>query len=62
MHIDGTTRVYAVIGDPVTAVRSPEWFNTLFEKSGSQCRTHTLAGPAGRSRRGIRRIQDDGKS
>jgi shikimate dehydrogenase len=34
MHIDGTTRVYAVIGDPVTAVRSPEWFNALFDKNG----------------------------
>ena len=34
MNIDGTTRVYAVIGDPVSAVRSPEWFNTLFEKNG----------------------------
>ena len=34
MLIDGTTRVYAVIGDPVTAVRSPEWFNTLFDKNG----------------------------
>lgn len=34
MTIDGTTRVYAVIGDPVNAVRSPEWFNTLFEKHG----------------------------
>lgn len=34
MHIDGTTRVYAVIGDPVTAVRSPEWFNTLFDRNG----------------------------
>ncbi len=34
MHIDGNTRVYAVIGDPVTAVRSPEWFNTLFDRSG----------------------------
>ena len=34
MTIDGTTRVYAVIGDPVTAVRSPEWFNTLFDRNG----------------------------
>lgn len=33
MTIDGTTRVYAVIGDPVSAVRSPEWFNSLFEKN-----------------------------
>lgn len=34
MTIDGTTRIYAVIGDPVMAVRSPEWFNALFEKNG----------------------------
>jgi shikimate dehydrogenase len=34
MNIDGTTRVYAVVGDPVSAVRSPEWFNSLFEKNG----------------------------
>lgn len=34
MNIDGTTRIYAVIGDPISAVRSPEWFNTLFEKNG----------------------------
>jgi shikimate dehydrogenase len=30
--IDGATRIYAVIGDPIAAVRSPEWFNTLFER------------------------------
>ncbi|UCH48148.1 MAG: shikimate dehydrogenase [Betaproteobacteria bacterium] len=34
MVIDGNTRVYAVIGDPVSAVRSPEWFNMLFDKNG----------------------------
>ncbi len=34
MNIDGNTRIYAVIGDPVSAVRSPEWFNTLFDKNG----------------------------
>ena len=32
MAIDGATRIYAVIGDPITAVRPPEWFNTLFER------------------------------
>jgi shikimate dehydrogenase len=30
--IDGSTRVYGIIGDPVSAVRSPEVFNAMFEK------------------------------
>jgi shikimate dehydrogenase len=34
MPIDGNTRLYAVIGDPVSAVRSPEWFNGLFARQG----------------------------
>jgi shikimate dehydrogenase len=32
MTIDGHTRLYAVIGDPISAVRSPEWFNGLFAR------------------------------
>jgi shikimate dehydrogenase len=32
MTIDGSTRLYAVIGDPISAVRSPEWFNSLFAR------------------------------
>jgi shikimate dehydrogenase len=34
MTIDGNTRLYAVIGDPISAVRSPEWFNALFARHG----------------------------
>jgi shikimate dehydrogenase len=34
MVIDGNTRLYAVIGDPIGAVRSPEWFNGLFARRG----------------------------
>src|SRR5581483_11815953 len=34
MTIDGKTILYGVIGDPVFAVRSPEWFNALFERQG----------------------------
>lgn len=34
MPIDGSTRLYAVIGDPISAVRSPEWFNGLFARRG----------------------------
>lgn len=33
MTIDGNTRLYAVIGDPISAVRSPEWFNGLFQRN-----------------------------
>jgi shikimate dehydrogenase len=32
MTIDGKTRVIGVIGDPITGVRSPEWFNELFAR------------------------------
>jgi len=35
MSIEGATRIYAVIGDPITAVRSPEWFNALFARHGT---------------------------
>lgn len=28
--INGNTRLYVIVGDPVTAVRSPEFFNDLF--------------------------------
>ena len=34
MQIDGATRLYAIIGDPVSAVRSPEVFNAMFERQG----------------------------
>lgn len=34
MTIDGKTLLYGVIGDPVHAVRSPEWFNALFARQG----------------------------
>jgi shikimate dehydrogenase len=34
MKIDGSTRLYAVIGDPISAVRSPAWFNGLFQHRG----------------------------
>jgi len=34
MTIDGKTRLIGVIGDPITGVRSPEWFNEMFERQG----------------------------
>ena len=34
MQIDGATRLYAIIGDPVSAVRSPEVFNAMFKRRG----------------------------
>lgn len=33
-RIDGTTRLYGIVGDPVHAVRSPQYFNGLFEQEG----------------------------
>jgi shikimate dehydrogenase len=33
-EIDGATRLYGIVGDPVSAVRSPEVFNTMFARSG----------------------------
>lgn len=33
-HISGTTRLYAVLGDPVTQVRSPALMNPLFARLG----------------------------
>lgn len=35
MHISGTTRVFLILGDPVTQVRAPEVFNHLFDKHGA---------------------------
>ncbi|WP_439577136.1 shikimate dehydrogenase family protein [Elioraea sp.] len=34
MAIDGTTRLYGIIGDPVDRVRSPGFFNAVFARSG----------------------------
>lgn len=34
MHINGSTRVFLVLGDPVGQVRAPEVFNALFERHG----------------------------
>jgi shikimate dehydrogenase len=31
-QIDGSTKVYAILGDPVAALRSPQVFNALFER------------------------------
>lgn len=33
-HIDGATRLYAIIGDPIAQVRSPEVFNPRFAAAG----------------------------
>lgn len=34
MSITGTTRLYAILGDPVSVVRSPGWWNGLFARAG----------------------------
>jgi len=33
-QIDGATRVYGIIGDPISAVRSPQVFNAMFARQG----------------------------
>ncbi|RYF31877.1 MAG: shikimate dehydrogenase [Comamonadaceae bacterium] len=33
-NLDGETRLYGIVGDPISAVRSPEVFNAMFEQSG----------------------------
>jgi shikimate dehydrogenase len=33
-RIDGTTRLYGIVGDPIHAVRSPQYFNALFAHEG----------------------------
>lgn len=33
-HIDGATHLYGIIGDPISAVRSPQFFNPLFNRLG----------------------------
>lgn len=33
-EIDGATRLYGIVGDPISAVRSPEMFNTMFARDG----------------------------
>ena len=35
MNIDGATRLYAIIGDPVVQVRSPSVYTAHFEQSGT---------------------------
>lgn len=32
--LDGATRLYGIVGDPISAVRSPEVFNAMFARSG----------------------------
>lgn len=32
--IDGSTRLFGIVGDPVSAVRSPQWFNAAFAAAG----------------------------
>ena len=34
MHIDGNTRVFLILGDPVSQVRAPQAFNHLFRRHG----------------------------
>ena len=34
MHINGSTRVFMILGDPVAQVRAPELFNALFRRHG----------------------------
>lgn len=34
MTITGTTRLFAILGDPVSVVRSPGWWNALFARAG----------------------------
>jgi shikimate dehydrogenase len=34
MHINGQTRVFMILGDPVEQVRAPELFNPLFKRHG----------------------------
>ena len=34
MTVTGTTRLYAILGDPLARVRSPERFNTIFAERG----------------------------
>lgn len=34
MSISGTTRLFAILGDPVSVVRSPGWWNALFARAG----------------------------
>lgn len=34
MHITGNTRVFLILGDPVTQVRAPEVFNHVMRQHG----------------------------
>ena len=34
LTIDGATRLFAIIGDPISAVRSPQYFNARFAERG----------------------------
>jgi shikimate 5-dehydrogenase len=33
-HIDGETRIVAILGDPIAQAKSPQLFNALFERHG----------------------------
>lgn len=33
-QLDGSTRLYGIVGDPISAVRSPEVFNAMFQQRG----------------------------
>lgn len=34
IHIAGTTRLYAIVGDPISQVKSPEVFSGMFAAAG----------------------------
>ncbi len=45
MTITGSTRIYAIIGDPVAPLRSPALFNAAFARQGLVDRTIPIGEP-----------------
>jgi len=46
-EIDGTTRVFAILGDPIHLVRSPGVFNGMFSRAGINAVMVAVRVPAG---------------
>jgi shikimate dehydrogenase len=45
-EVDGSTRLFVIIGDPISAVRSPQAFNELFAQAGANAIMIPLRVPA----------------
>lgn len=60
-QIDGAVTLYGIVGDPISAVRSPEFFNAWFQQHGINAvlvPIHVSAGDLGAAWQGLRSMRN----